>query len=76
MAAIQTIQLLGMLGTFSYVLARAAQASGVAAFHRYAIVSQPRARLPAMPAGYRVEALDAAAAAVETAPADASAPAN
>ena len=61
MAAIQTIQLLGMLGTFSYVLARAARASGVAAFHRYAIVSQPRERLPAMPAGYRVEALDAAA---------------
>lgn len=60
MAAIQTIQLLGMLGTFSYVLARAARASGVAAFHRYAIVSQPRERLPAMPAGYRVEALDAA----------------
>lgn len=61
LAAIQTIQLLGMLGTFSYVLARAAQASGVAAFHRYAIVSQPRAQLPDMPAGYRVEALDAAA---------------
>lgn len=61
LAAIQTIQLLGMLGTFSYVLARAARASGVAAFHRYAIVSQPRERLPAMPAGYRVEALDAAA---------------
>lgn len=61
LAAIQTIQLLGMLGTFSYVLARAARASGVAAFHRYAIVSQPRDRLPAMPAGYRVEALDAAA---------------
>ena len=61
MAAIQTIQLLGMLGTFSYVLARAARASGVAAFHRYAIVSQPRERLPAMPTGYRVEALDAAA---------------
>ena len=61
LAAIQTIQLLGMLGTFSYVLARAAQASGVAAFHRYAIVSQPRAQLPDMPPGYRVEALDAAA---------------
>lgn len=61
LAAIQTIQLLGMLGTFSYVLARAAQASGVAAFHRYAIVSQPRAQLPDMPAGYRVETLDAAA---------------
>lgn len=61
LAAIQTIQLLGMLGTFSYVLARAARASGVAAFHRYAIVSQPRDRLPAMPAGYRVAALDAAA---------------
>lgn len=61
LAALQTIQLLGMLGTFSYVLARAARASGVAAFHRYAIVSQPRERLPDMPAGYRVEALDAAA---------------
>lgn len=61
MAAIQTIQLLGMLGTFSYVLARAARASGVAAFHRYAIVSQPRERLPEMPAGYRVEALTAEA---------------
>lgn len=60
LAAIQTIQLLGMLGTCSYILARAARASGVAAFHRYAIVSQPRERLPAMPAGYRVAALDAA----------------
>lgn len=59
MPALQTIQLLGALGTFSYLLARAASASGVAAFHRYAVIAQPREALPAMPAGYRVEELTA-----------------
>jgi hypothetical protein len=57
--ALQTIQLLGALGTFSYLAARACRASGLVAFHRYAVIAQPRARLPVMPAGYRVEEMTA-----------------
>ena len=66
MPAFQTIQLLGALGTFSYLLARAASASGVAAFYRYAVIAQPRETLPAMPAGYRVEELTAETLAVHS----------
>lgn len=55
-----TIQILGVISAASYVAARVARASRVAAFHRYAIMAQPRTSLPAMPRGFRVEALDAA----------------
>ena len=57
--ALQTIQLLGALGTFSYLAARACRASGLVAFHRYAVIAQPRDSLPVMPAGYRVEEMTA-----------------
>lgn len=60
MAAIQTIQLLGLLGAASYGLARLARASRSAAWHRYALVAQPRAGLPKMPRGYSVRELAAA----------------
>lgn len=60
MAALQTIQLLGLLGAVSYGLARLARASRSAAWHRYAVVAQPRIGLPAMPRGYAVRELSAA----------------
>lgn len=53
----QTLQLLGAIGAASYLAARLARASGKAAFHRYAIVAQPRAGLPAIPRGFRVTEL-------------------
>lgn len=59
MAALQTIQLLGLLGAASYGLARLARASRRAAWHRYAIVAQPRAGVPTMPRGYSVRELSA-----------------
>lgn len=59
MAGMQTIQMLGLIGAASYLAARLARASGRAAFHRYAIVAQPRSGLPAMPRGFRVEELEA-----------------
>lgn len=49
--------MLGLIGAASYLAARLARASGRAAFHRYAIVTQPRTGLPNMPRGFRVEAL-------------------
>lgn len=67
-----TIQMLGLIGAASYVAARLARASGRAAFHRYAIVAQPRSGLPAMPRGFRVEELgpaELAAHAVDAPPA-------
>ncbi len=57
MPALQTIQLIGIVSTLSYALARAATRSGFAAFHRYAIVSVARDAVPAMPAGWRVETM-------------------
>ena len=60
MAALQTIQLLGVLGALSYGLARLARASRTAAWHRYALVAQPRAGLPTMPRGFAVRELFAA----------------
>lgn len=66
MPAWQTVQMLGALGALSYVAARVARASGVAALHRYVVVAQPRDRLPAMPAGYRVETMTPAALAGHT----------
>jgi hypothetical protein len=60
-AALQTIELLGLLGAASYGLARLARASRCVAWHRYALVVQPRTRLPAMPRGYAVQELSAAA---------------
>ncbi len=68
----QTINMLGLFGASSYVAARLARASGLAAFHRYAILAQPRAGLPPMPRGYRVAQLDPAelsAHAVDASPA-------
>lgn len=50
-----TLQMLGLIGAASYLAARLARASQLAAFHRYAIVAQPRAGLPEMPRGFRVE---------------------
>lgn len=72
MSAIHTIQMLGMIGAVSYLAARMVRASGKGAFHRYAIVAQPRANLPSMPRGFRVERLgpaDLARHAVDAAPA-------
>ncbi len=60
MAALQTIQLLGLLGAVSYGLARLARASRSAAWHRYAVVAQPRSGLPTMPRGFAVRELSAA----------------
>ncbi len=59
MAAMHTLQMLGLIGAASYLAARAARALGRAAFHRYAIVAQPRAGLPSMPRGWRVAELGA-----------------
>ena len=61
MPVMHTIELLGAITAASYVAARLARATRLAAFHRYAIVAQPQAGLPAMPRGFRVEPLDAAA---------------
>ncbi|HMT45584.1 MAG TPA: hypothetical protein PLL44_07650 [Novosphingobium sp.] len=57
MASAHTIQMLGLIGAASYLAARLARGSGKAAFHRYAIVAQPRAALPPMPRGFCVRAL-------------------
>ena len=57
MAVSHTIQMLGLIGAASYLAARLARGSGRAAFHRYAIVAQPRAALPPMPRGFIVRAL-------------------
>ncbi|MBC2670233.1 hypothetical protein ACFOON_03930 [Novosphingobium piscinae] len=65
-----TVEMLGVLGTSSYLAARLARASRLAGFHRYAILAQPRASLPVMPRGYRVEVLDPAALAGHTVDAD------
>ncbi|MBN8501295.1 MAG: hypothetical protein J0M19_09120 [Sphingomonadales bacterium] len=54
MAGMQTIQMLGLIGAASYFAARLARASQHAAFYRYAIVVQPRGRLPVMPRGFKV----------------------
>lgn len=59
MAGMHTLQMLGLIGAASYLAARLARASGRAAWHRYAILAQPRAGLPVMPRGFRVEALGA-----------------
>lgn len=59
MAASHTIQMLGLIGAASYLAARVARGSGWAAFHRYAIVAQPRHALPPMPRGFTVRALGA-----------------
>ena len=59
MAASHTIQMLGLIGAASYLAARVARGSGWAAFHRYAIVAQPRLALPPMPRGFTVRALGA-----------------
>lgn len=58
MAVSHTIQMLGLIGAASYLAARLARGSGRAAFHRYAIVAQPRATLPPMPRGFIVRALE------------------
>lgn len=52
-----TIQMLGLIGAASYLAARAARGMGALAWHRYAILAQPRAGLPTMPRGYAVRAL-------------------
>ncbi|MEY4237780.1 MAG: hypothetical protein RL339_381 [Pseudomonadota bacterium] len=52
-----TIQMLGLIGAASHVGARAARGMGALAWHRYAILAQPRAGLPTMPRGYAVRAL-------------------
>lgn len=72
MPVLHTIEMLGAFTAASYLAARMARASGRAAFHRYAIVAQPRAGLPAMPRGYQVAPLDAAALAAHPVDADAS----
>lgn len=71
MAGLQTLQMLGLIGAASYLAARLARASGRAAFHRYAIIAQPRAGLPTMPRGFRVAELDATALAQQDVDADA-----
>lgn len=55
-----TIQMLGLIGAASYLAARAARGMGTLAWHRYAILAQPRAGLPVMPRGYAVRELAAA----------------
>jgi hypothetical protein len=60
MAAMHTIQMLGLIGAASYLAARAARGMGTLAWHRYAILAQPRAGLPVMPRGYAVRELAAA----------------
>ncbi|MBA4162988.1 MAG: hypothetical protein C0515_13095 [Novosphingobium sp.] len=57
MASSHTIQMLGLIGAASYIAARLARRSGRGVFHRYAIVTQPRAGLPAMPRGLMVREL-------------------
>lgn len=57
MAASHTIQMLGLIGAASYLAARLARRAQWAAFHRYAIVAQPRAALPDMPRGFTVREL-------------------
>ena len=58
MAVSHTIKMHGLIGAASYLAARLARGSGRAAFHRYAIVAQPRAALPPMPRGFIVRALE------------------
>jgi hypothetical protein len=53
--ALHTLQMLGAVGAASYIIARAGRASRRIAYYRYAIIAQPRARLPEIPKGYRVE---------------------
>lgn len=64
MAAVHTIQMLGLIGAASYLAARGlrgvARGGGALAWHRYAILAQPRAGLPAMPRGFAVRELAAA----------------
>ena len=60
MAGLNTIHILGLAGALSYGIARVLSRSQGIAFHRYAIVCQPRAGLPQMPRGFRVEQLDPA----------------
>lgn len=59
-----TIQMLGLIGAASYLAARGlrgvARGGGALAWHRYAILAQPRAGLPAMPRGFAVRELAAA----------------
>ena len=58
-----TIQMLGLIGAASYLAARGLQGvarGGGLAWHRYAILAQPRAGLPDMPRGYAVRELAAA----------------
>lgn len=59
MAGSHTIQMLGLIGAASYLVARLARRSGRGVFHRYAIVAQPRAALPAMPRGFVVREIGA-----------------
>ena len=71
MPVMHTVQMLGVIGAASYLAARVARASRRGAFHRYAILAQPRAGLPAMPRGYRVVELDQAGLAAHEVDADA-----
>lgn len=59
-AGLNTIQMLGLAGALSYGIARVLSGTRAIAFHRYAIVCQPRSGLPEMPRGFRVEELDRA----------------
>lgn len=70
MAGMHTLQMLGLIGAASYLAARLARASGKAAFHRYAIIAQPRSGLPEMPRGWRVAALGPDALAAHAVDAD------
>jgi hypothetical protein len=69
MAAAQTIQMLGLIGAASYLAARVVRGGGLA-WHRYAILAQPRSQLPAMPRGYAVQELTAEALASHPVDAD------
>jgi hypothetical protein len=54
-----TIQMLGLAGLLSYGAARLAAKAGMIGYNRYTLVAVPVDGMPAMPRGFRVEALSA-----------------
>jgi ribosomal protein S18 acetylase RimI-like enzyme len=59
LAALSTIQMLGLAGVLSYAAARFAARAGMLGYNRYVLVAVPVDGMPKMPRGFRVEPLDA-----------------
>jgi hypothetical protein len=57
--SVTTLQMLGLAGVLSYAAARLAAKAGVLGYNRYTLVAVPVEGMPAMPRGFRVEALSA-----------------